>query len=165
MITKVPVHAARLLGLGEEVRYLMRPRVLPLYMLMGMATIVFAVGFVSVVIEDPGFMRLLSIPAIPMLGGIVGHLIHCPVILVTNRRILSASRFFKPLSLGLEELKALSVKQNPLGRLIGYGTLVLLVHPSQNVGGGAFLKFELKKLPDASALDRAILAAAAALGT
>jgi hypothetical protein len=112
------------------------------------------------VIEDPGFMRLFIIPAIPVLGGFAGYLIHSPVILVTDRRIVSARRFFKPLYLDLEKLDTLRVQQNPLGRLLGYGTLVLLLHPPQDLGEGVFLRFELKKLPDPASLGSAILATA-----
>ena len=83
---------------------------------------------------------------------------------VTDGRIISAGRFFKPLSLDLEKLKGLRIKQNPLGRLIGYGTLVLLFRPPHDPGEGAFLRFELKKLPDASSLSSVILAAAGRSG-
>jgi hypothetical protein len=155
---KVPVYAARLLTLGEGVCYLTRPRWLPLHMLVFMAPIVLGVIAFSAVIEDPGFMRLLSIPAIPVLGGFAGYLIHSPVVLMTDRRIISARRFLKPLSLDLEKLHALRVQQNPLGRLLGYGTLVLLFRPPRDPGEGVFLRFELKSLPDAASLSSVILA-------
>jgi hypothetical protein len=160
---KVPAYAAPLLTPCEGVRYLTRPRLLPLYVLVLMAAVVLGVVVFSAVIEDPGFMRLLIIPSIPLLGGFAGYLIHSPVILVTDRRIISARRFFKPLSLDLEKLEALRVQQNPLGRLLGYGTLVLLFHPPRDLGEGVFLRFELKKLPDAASLGSGILAAAGAL--
>jgi hypothetical protein len=160
---KVPAYAARLLTPREGVRYLTRPRLLPLYMLVFMAAVVLGVVVFSTVIEDPGFMRLLIIPAIPVLGGFAGYLIHSPVILVADHRIISARRFFKPLSLDLEKLESFRVRQNPLGRLLGYGTLVLLFHPPRDLGEGIFLRFELKKLPDAASLGSAILAAAGAL--
>ena len=160
---KMPAHAARLLTPREGIRYLTRPRLLPLYMLVFMAAVVLGVILFSAVIEDPGFMRLLSIPAIPVLEGFAGYLLHSPVILVTDRRVVSASRFRKPLFLDLEKLEAMQVKQNPLGRLLGYGTLVLLSHPPRDLGEGVFLRFVLKKLPDASSLGSAILAAADAI--
>lgn len=128
-----------------------------------MVGVVLGVVVFSSVIEDPGFMRLLIIPAIPVLGGFAGYLIHSSVILVTNRRIISARRFFKSLSLDLEKLETLRVQQNPLGRLLGYGTLVLLFHPPRDLGEGVFLRFELKKLPDSTSLGSAILAAAGTL--
>ena len=143
----MPAYAMRLLTPREGVRYITRPRLLPLYMLVFMAAVVLGVVAFSAVIEDTGFMRLLIIPAIPVLGGFAAYLIHSPVILVTDRRIISARRFFKPLSLDLEKLEALRVGQNPLGRLLGYGTLVLLFHPPQDLGEGVFLRFELEKLP------------------
>ena len=108
-------------------------------------------------------MRLLIIPAIPILGGSAGYLIHSPVILVTDQRIISARRFFKPLSLDLEKLEGLWVQQNPLGRLLGYGTLVLLFHPPRDLGEGVLLRFKLKKLPNAASLSSAISAAVNAL--
>ena len=129
-------------------------------MLVFIVAVVLGVVVFSAVIEDPGFMRLLIIPAIPVLGGFSGYLLHSPVIIVTDFRIVSASRFFKTLSLDLEKLEALKVRQNPLGRLLGYGTLVLLLHPPQDLGEGVFLRFELKKLPDPASLSSAILAAA-----
>jgi hypothetical protein len=160
---EVPTYAARLLTPGEEVRYLTRPRLLPLYMLLFMAVVLLGVVVFSMVIDDPGFMRLLVIPAIPVFGGLGGHLIHSSVILVTDRRVISASRLLKPLSLDLEKLEGLEVRQNPLERLLGFGTLVLLFHPPRALGEGVFLRFELKKLPHAASLGSEILAASAAL--
>lgn len=160
---KLPAHAARLLAPGEGVRYLTRPRLLPLRMLVFMAAVVLGVVTFSAVIEDPGFMRLLSIPAIPALGGFAGYLIGSPVVFVTDRRVLSARRFLKPLSLDLGNLHALDVRQNPLEHLLGYGTLVLLLRPARDLGEGAFLRYELKNLPDAAALRSVILAAAGVL--
>jgi hypothetical protein len=71
------------------------------------AAVVVAVAACSAAIKDPGFMRLLSIPALPVLGGVLGHVMTSPVILVTNRRIMSAGRMSEPLLLDLERLKAL----------------------------------------------------------
>ena len=162
---KVPAHAARLLAPHESVRYLTRPRIFPLYMLVFMAAVVLGVAAFSAVIKDPGFMRLLSIPAIPLLGGLVGYIVNSPVILVTDRRVVSAGRFSKPLVLGLERLEAVRVRQNPPGRLLGYGTLFLLVRPLEDLGQGVFLQFRLEKLCDAASLGSAISAAARALRT
>ena len=61
MDQKVPAYAARLLTPREGVRYLTRPRLLPLYMLVFIATVVLGVVVFSMVINDPGFMRLLTI--------------------------------------------------------------------------------------------------------
>lgn len=159
---EVPAYAARLLTPRERVRYLTRPRLLPLYMLVFMAVVAPALVVFSVVVE-PGFIRLLSIPAIPLLGGFAGYLLHSPMILVTDRRVLFASRFRKPLLLDLEKLEAMRVKQNPLERLLGYGALHLLVHSSEDLGEGVFLQFKLEKLPDAASLGSAISAGAGAL--
>ncbi len=163
IVQRVPAHVRRQLTFSEEVRYLTRPRLLPLYMLVFIAAVVLGMAVFSAVIEDPGFLRLLSIPALPVLGGVIGYFIQSPVIAVTNSRIISAGRFLKPRCLDLEKLQALRVEQNLLGRLIGYGTLVLLFHPREDRGEGVFLQFELKKLPDGPSLSSAILAAAGAL--
>jgi hypothetical protein len=128
-----------------------------------MAVVVLGVVVISAMIEDPGFMRLLSIPTIPVLGGFAGYLIHSPVILVTDCRVIFANRFCKPLLIDLEKLEAMRIKQNPLGRLLGYGELHLLVHPPEDLGEGLSLQFKLEKLPDAPSLGLMITEAAGAL--
>ena len=163
IVQKVPAYVARLLTVREEVRYLTRPRLLSMYMLVFTVAVALGVIVFSMLIKDPGFMRLLSLPAIPVLGSIAGYLLHFPVILVTNNRIISAGRFVKSLSIDLEKVETLRIEQHPLARWIGYGTLVLLVHPPQDLGEGIFLRFELKNVPDAPSLNSAILAAAGTL--
>lgn len=160
---KVPAYAARLLAHSEGVRYLMRPRLLSLYMLVFMMAVVLTLVSFSVVINDPGFLRLLSIPALPVLGGIAGYFLNSPVILITDHRIVSARRFCKPLSLYLKNLERMRVQQTPLERLLGYGTLHLLFPHPQNHGEGAFLIYSLEKLPDATSLASAISTAVRAL--
>jgi hypothetical protein len=156
MAQKVPAYAARLLAPGEGVRYLTRPRLLPLYMLVFMAVVVLALVAFSVMIEDPGFLRLLSIPALPVLGGIAGYFLHSPVILVTDHRVVSARRFLKPLSLDLEKLDKMRVQLTPLGRMLGYGTLHMLFPHPRDHREGVFLNYALEKLPDAASLASAI---------
>jgi hypothetical protein len=95
---KVPDYAVRLLAPNEGARYITRPRLLSLYMLVFIVAVVLALVAFSVVIKDPGFLRLLSIPALPVLGGIAGYFLHSPVILITDHRVLSARRFCKPSS-------------------------------------------------------------------
>ncbi|NPU84048.1 MAG: PH domain-containing protein [Syntrophaceae bacterium] len=151
----MPAYAARLLEPLEGVRYLTRPRLLSLGMLVVMTAVVLGLVVFSIVVE-PGFIRLLSLPAFPLLGGLIASLMHAPVIFVTDRRIVFARRFLKPLSLGLERLEATQVRQNPLGRLLGYGELNLLFQPPQDLGEGIFLRFTLSKLPDAASLNSAI---------
>jgi len=160
---KVPAYAARLLAPSEGVRYLMRPRLLSLYMLVFMVAVVLTMVSFSVVIKDPGFLRLLSIPALPVLGGIAGYFLHSPVIIITDHRVVSARRFCKPLSLNLENLERMRVQQTPLERLLGYGTLHLLFPHPQNYGEGAFLIYSLEKLPGATSLASAISTAVRAL--
>jgi hypothetical protein len=132
-------------------------------MFVFMAAVVLGLVVFSAVIEDPGFLRLLSIPALPVLGGIAGYFLHSPVILVTDRRVVFARRFRKPLSLDLEKLEKMRVQQTPLGRLLGYGTLHLLFPHPRDHGEGVFLNYSLEKLPDAASLASAISVAARAL--
>lgn len=152
----MPAHVARLLATGEGVRYLTRPRLLPMRMLVFLAAVVLGVVVFSVVIEDPGFMRLLSIPALPLVGGIVAHFLLSPVIFVTGQRVVSARRFLRPLSLDLDKLEQIRIEQTPLGRFLGYGTLHLLFPHPQDRGEGVVLNYSLEKLPDAASLASAI---------
>ena len=162
MAQGVPAYAARLLAPREGVRYLTQPHWVSLDLLVVMAAVVLALVGYSVVVE-PGFIRLLSLPAIPLLGSFAAALTFSPVILVTDRRVVSARRFCEPLSLGLERLEAIRVQQTPLGRLLGYGKLLLVVQPPQDLGAGVFVRFTLTNLPDAASLGSAISAAAGAL--
>lgn len=161
MVPALPAYAARLLTPRESVRHLTRPRLLPLYMFVFISVVVLALVVFSVVVE-PGFIRLLAIPAFPLLGGFAGYILHSPVIFVTDRRVVFARRFSKPLLLDLEALEAMKVKQNSLGLLFGYGALHLLVRPPEDLGKGVFLQFKLEKLPHAASLESAISAAAGA---
>jgi hypothetical protein len=163
MARGVPAHAARLLAPEEGVRYVTRPRLMSLDVLLVMTAVVLGLVLFSMLVE-PGFIRLLSLPAFPLLGGFAGRLTLSPVIFVTDRRLVFARRFCKPLSLDLERLKAIRVQQKPLGRLLRYGNLVLLFQPLQDLGEGVFIRFKLEKLPDAVSLGSAISAAAGALG-
>jgi hypothetical protein len=160
----IPAYAARLLKPREGVRYRTRPRVLSLGMFVFMAAVALALSVFSIIVE-PGFIRLLSLPAIPVLGSLAAFLLHSPVIFVTDRRIVYARRLLKPLSFDLEGLEAVRVVQNRLGRLLGYGELHLLFQPPQDLGEGVFLRFTLSRLPDAASLASATSAAASALKT
>ena len=55
------------------------------------------------------------------------------------------------------------MQQTPLGRLLGYGELLLVAQPPRDLGKGIFVRFTLTNLPDAAALGSAISAAAGAL--
>jgi hypothetical protein len=127
-----------------------------------MSAVVIGLVVFSIIVE-PGFIRLLSLPALPLLGGFAASLMHSPVIFVTDCRIVFARRFLKPLSLGLERLEAIRIQQNRLGRLLGYGELLLLFQPPQGLGEGVFHQITLSKLPDTASLGSAISAAAGAL--
>jgi hypothetical protein len=156
MAQKVPAYAARLLTPGEGVHYLTRPRLLPLYMLVFVVAVVIVMIAFSVMINDPGFLRLLSIPALPVIGGIAGYFLHSPVILVSDCRVVSARRFVESISFDLKMLEKIRVQQTSLERLLGYGTLHLLFPHPQDHGEGVFLSYSLEKLPDAASLASAI---------
>ncbi len=160
---RVPAHATRLLAPRERVRYLTRRRWVGLDFLGVMAAIVLGLVVYSILVE-PGFIRLLALPALPFLGTFAARLTLSPVILVTERRVLLAQRFSEPVSLDLEQLRAIRVQQNAVGRLFGYGKLFLLVQPSPSLGEGVFSQIALTNLPDAVSLGSAITAATTALG-
>ncbi len=163
MARGVPAYAARLLAPQEGVRHLTRPRWVALDMLVVMAAIVLALVIYSLVVE-PGFIRLVILPVLPFLGTFAAAVTYSPVILVTDRRIVSARRFSEPLSLGLERLVAIRVQQNLLEGVLGYGKLLLLLRPLRDLGDGVFVRIMLTRLPDAASLGSAISAAAGALG-
>ncbi|MDQ5987280.1 MAG: hypothetical protein CSYNP_03020 [Syntrophus sp. SKADARSKE-3] len=160
---KLPAHAAELLGPSEAIGYVTHPRLLSSSMLLVMTAVISGLILFSVVVE-PRFIRLMALPAMPLLGGFAARLMHSPVIFVTDYRIVSARRFCKPISINLDQLAAFRVRQNFLERLLGYGDILLLVHPRQYLGEGIYLKFTLSRLPDADSFNSAISKAAAAIG-
>ncbi len=160
---RVPAYAARLLAPREGVRYLTRRRWVGLDFLGVMAAVVLALVVYSVLVE-PGFIRLLALPALPFLGSFAAALTLSPVILVTDLRVVFARRFSEPVSLGLERLRTIRLEQKSLGRLLGYGKLLLLIEPPPGLDEGVFSQITLTNLPDAASLGSAISAAAGALG-
>ncbi len=164
MAQRIPAYAARLLAPREGVRYLTRRRWVGLDFLGVMAAVVLGLVVYSVLVE-PGFIRLLAIPVLPFLGSFAAALTLSPVILVTDLRVVFARRFSEPVSLGLERLRTIRVQHNALGRLLGYGKLLLLVKVPQDLGEGSFSQIMLTNLPDAASLGSAISVAAGALGT
>lgn len=155
----MPAYATHLLAPQESVGYVTRPRTVRLGMLLALGTIVLALAVFSFIV-DPGFIRLASLPAFPLLGAQLGHLIHRPVIFVTDRRVVSASRGQTPLSIDLDRLKAIRLQQSAVERLFGYGSLHLLVQPPEYLGEGAFLRYRLSRLPNVTALASALSTAA-----
>lgn len=155
----MPRYATRLLFPHESIGYVTRPRAISLGMLLALGTILLALAVFSAIV-DPGFIRLASLPAFPLLGATLGSLIHRPVIFVTDRRVVSASRGQKPLSIDLDRLKAMGLQQRALERLLGYGSVQLLVQPPEPLGEGVFLRYKLSRIPDARALAAAISTAA-----
>ena len=106
----MPAYATRLLVPRESISYVTRPRAVGLGMLLALGAILLALAVFSAIV-DPGFLRLASLPAFPLLGAELGNLIHRPVIFVTDRRVVSARRGQTPLSIDLDRLKAMGLQQ------------------------------------------------------
>ena len=161
-VKKIPGYAVKSLLPHESVCYVTRPRLVSLGMYVANVSIVLALVVFSAIVE-PGFIRLLALPAFPLVGMIAGNLIHSPVIIVTDRRIVYARRFAEPLSFELAKLKATRVKQNRLERLLSFGELHLLFDPPEDRGEGVFLSHTLSRLPAPYALNIKIVSTAANL--
>lgn len=155
----MPAHATRLLVAHERIGYVTRPRAVSLGILLALGTILLALAVFSAIV-DPGFIRLASLPAFPLLGAQLGNLLHRPVIFVTDRRVVSARRGQKPLSIDIDRLRAIRLQQSTVERHLAYGTVYLLVKTAEDLGEGVFLQYELSRLPDARALAAAISTAA-----
>lgn len=161
-VKMIPGHAAKLLLPHEIVRYATRPRWVSFGMYVFNVSVGLALAVFSAIVE-PGFIRLLALPAFPLLGMITAALVYYPVIFVTDRRIVYARRFVEPLAFELDKLRATRIKQKWLERLLSYGELHLLFQPPEDKGEGVFLSYTLSRLPDPSALNSAIVSAAANL--
>jgi hypothetical protein len=159
---KIPGYAVKSMLPHESIFYVTRPRLVSLGMYVSNVSIVLALVVFSAIVE-PGFIRLLALPALPLLGMIAGALIHSPVIFVTDRRIVYARRFAEPLAFELAKLKATRVKQTRLERLLSFGELHLLFDPPEDKGEGVFLSYTLSRLPDPCALNIKVESAAANL--
>ncbi len=159
----LPGNASRIPAPNETVRDLTRPRAMRLGMLLVLGSILSALAKFSVIVE-PGFIRLATLPALPLLGAHIAQLAHSRVIFVTDRRVVSAGRWSKPLSIKLVRLRAIRVQQSGLESRLRHGRLFLLVQPPQELGEGVFLTYELPRLADASTLGSAIAEATAMLG-
>ncbi len=155
----IPAYAMPLLAAGEAVRYLTRPRLLSMGMFIFMVTVLLGLTIFSLIVE-PGFLRMLSLPALPIIGSLAASLVHSPAIFVTDRRIVFARRFLKPQIFPIGELQGCRVKQGGLGRLLGYGELLLFFRHPEDRREGVFLVFTLSRLPDAASLGAAVTAAA-----
>jgi hypothetical protein len=153
---RLPSHAAKLLTPNEEVHYLTRPRWVSLQILLVFGSIVLVLAICSVLLEDPGFFRLASLPGFPLMGSYAAHLTLSPVVFVTDHRIISARRWNQPLSIDFEKLRKIRIQQSRLQRLLGFGEMSLLIDPIQNPRPGVFVQFTLSRLPDAIALETAI---------
>lgn len=152
---RLPAYAARLLEPDEAVRYRTRPRAMGLGLRVALGAILGALATFSVLVE-PGFIRLAILPALPLVGTLGGHWLHSPVIFVTTRRVVYAGRWLRPLSIDLARLKAVRIQQGRVERRLGYGRLLLLVTPLEDLGEDVFVRHEFARLPDAAALAAAL---------
>ena len=153
---KMPVYALELLMPRESVYYCTRPRPLSPGMHVFFVLVAIALGVFSAIVE-PGFIRLLALPAFPLVGMFAAAIVYSPVIFVTDRRIVYARRYLKPLSFELDTLIATRVKQTRLERLLGYGELLLLYPHPEDTREGVFLSYTLSKLRDPYSLNTKIL--------
>ena len=108
------------------------------------------------VIVEPGFFRLAVLPGLPVAGALAGRLLHSPVILVTDRRLVFARRRMPALVIDLPSLKDLRVRESALERALGFGAVDLLVQPAEDLGEGIYLSYVLAPLPDAQGLAAAL---------
>lgn len=161
-VKKIPGHAVKLLLPHESVCYVTRPRWVSFDMYVFNVSIALALVVFSAIVE-PGFIRMLALPAFPLLGMMSAGFVHAPVIFVTDRRIVYARRFEEPEAFELDKLRATRVKQKRLERLLSYGELHLLFQPPEDKGEGVFLSYTFSRLPDPSALHNAVVSAAANL--
>lgn len=160
----MPRHAVRLLAVGERLLYVTRPLVARPSLLAALGAIVLALGVFSMIV-DPGFFRLAILPLLPVLGASAGRLLHAPVVFVTDRRVVSASRWLRPRSIDLPRVRGVRVRQTALERLVGPGAVAVLVQPIEDVREGVFLCCDFAALPDPQALASAICAAVAGSGS
>ena len=159
---RVPAYVTRLLAPGEGVRHLTRPSWVALDLLVLMLPVALGLVVYSALLE-PGFIRLLALPALPLLGSMAAAFSRAPLIVVTDRRFMFARRFRALRYLSLEWLEAIRVHQHWGGRLLGYGELLLSIRRPPGMAEPGVFGIRLGNLPDAAALGSAISAAAAAL--
>lgn len=108
------------------------------------------------IIVEPGFFRLAVLPGLPVAGALAARLLHAPVILVTDRRLVFARRGTAALVIDLAGLRGFRIRESALERALGFGALELLVQPAHDLGEGVFLSYVLAPLPDARGLASAL---------
>lgn len=135
MPPRIPRHAARLLVPGETVRFVAHPRAARLGMVLTLGGIFVVLAVFSAIVE-PGLIRLGILPVLPLIGAHLGQLLMSPVILVTDRRVISAARGQRPLCVDLNRIKVVRISQKKLERFFAYGDVYLLEpHPTEQREG------------------------------
>jgi hypothetical protein len=148
----------------EQVLAASRPRWLASELLAALAGISFCLLLYALLVE-PGFVQLLSLPACPVLGTLVANLVLRPVAFVTDRRIVFANRFHRPLARRLDRLEAVHVGRPRLGRLLRFGTLFMAFRPeAEGLPPGAREGLTLERLPDPEGLAAVAVGQARRLG-
>ena len=143
----------------EKLLYSTRQRWISLQMLAVFGSIVVAVAICAFLLKDPGFLGLASLPAFPLIGSGLGHLMFSPAIFVTDQRIVYARRFEKPVSIDFVNLRGLRIRQTRAQQFFGFGELSVLIDPPGGPQPDRFLSFSFPRLPDAVALQQAVVTA------
>lgn len=158
MPPRIPGHAECLLAPGETVSFITHPRAARLGMQLVLGGIFLALAIFSLIVE-PGFIRLGILPALPLIGAHFGSMLIRPVIMVTNRRVISAARGQRPLSVELGRASVVRVSQKKLERIFGYGDVYLLAPHPAAVGPITYVGQVLEMVADAHGLAAAVSAA------
>ncbi len=156
---RIPRYAAKLLAPDEQVVFVTHPRAVRLGLVLTLGSI-FLVLEVFAAIVQPGMIGLGVLPGLPLLGAHFGHLVISPVIFVSDRRVVSAARGQRPLSVDLVKVKRVLLRQKKLERIFHYGDVdVLIQHPATPQEGG-YIGYEMAMVADAKGLVGAICAGA-----
>ncbi len=156
---RIPRYAAKLLAPDEQVVFVTHPRAARLGLVLTLGSI-FLVLAVFAAIVQPGMIGLGVLPGLPLLGAHFGHLVISPVIFVTDRRVVSAARGQKPLSVDLAKVKRVLLSQKKLERIFHYGDVDVLIHHPVAQQEGSYIGYGLAMVADASGLVEAISAGA-----
>lgn len=159
MARKIPRYAAKLLAPDEHVVFVTHPRAVRLGLALTLGSIFLVLAIFAAIVQ-PGMIGLGVLPGLPLLGAHFGHLLISPVIFVTNRRVVSAARGQKPLSVDLIKVKRVLLSQKRLERVFGYGDVDVLVHHPFSPQEGTYVGYGMAMVADASGLVAAISAGA-----
>lgn len=160
MARKIPRYAAKLLAADEHVVFVTHPRAVRLGLALTLGGIFLVLAIFAAIVQ-PGMIGLGVLPGLPLLGAHFGHLVISPVIFVTNRRVVSAARGQKPLSVDLIKVKRVLLSQKRLERLFGYGDVDVLIHHPLSPQERTYVGYGMAMVADASGLVAAISAGTA----